>query len=299
MNAKGTTMRDAVTILLFLGLLWGGPAMMAESGATAPQQTLPDGGTAVGDLLVAPTRFVFEGNRRSAEVTLVNIGQREATYRISFIYLDMSETGEVKEIEPPEETKIAAPLIRYSPRQVTLEPQVAQTVRMQLRKPASLEPGEYRSHLLFRAIPPADVAVPPEADETSGLQVRLIPVYGVSIPVIVRHETTPSTAGIESVSIEPGRSEAQPFDAVCTLAREGLESVYGDLRVIQIVDGRDHVIGALGGIAVYTPLERRQVRIPITPQPDVPLDRGVLVVRYQSIEQEPRVMAEARLGGGS
>jgi P pilus assembly chaperone PapD len=288
-------MREMMSAALLVGLAWS-TAMVAQTVPAAPS---PAGGTAIGDLLVAPTRFVFEGNQRSAEVTLVNIGQETATYRISFVYLEMTEEGGVREVEAPADAMLAEPLIRYSPRQVTLEPQVAQTVRMQLRKPANLEPGEYRSHLLFRAIPPADLAVPAEEAEPDGLQVRLIPVYGVSIPVIVRHETTPSKVTIDSVTLEPGRSEAQPFDAACVLARSGPESVYGDLRVVQIVNGREHVVGALSGVAVYTPLQRRRILVPITPMPDMPVDSGRLVVRYQTVDPEPRMMAEAVVADGS
>lgn len=289
-------MREMIRAALLVALLWS----TAVAAQTAPATPSPAGGTAVGDLLVAPTRFVFEGNQRSAEVTLVNIGQETATYRISFVYLEMTEEGGVKEVEPAADAMLAEPLIRYSPRQVTLEPEVAQTVRMQLRKPANLEPGEYRSHLLFRAIPPAGLPEPSaEGNEPESLQVRLIPVYGVSIPVIVRHETTPAEVGIDSATLETGRSEAQPFDAACVLARSGLESVYGDLRVIQIVNGREHVVGTLSGVAVYTPLQRRRILVPITPLTDVPVDSGRLVVRYQTIDPEPRVMAEAVVVNGS
>ncbi|MCA1732968.1 MAG: hypothetical protein LC732_05130, partial [Acidobacteria bacterium] len=171
------------------------PAASSSASLEAePGQTPPDRSATVGDLLVAPTRLLFEGNRRSAEVTLVNIGPTAATYRISFIHLEMNEAGELVEIEePPPGMKIAEPLVRFSPRQVRLEPNVAQTVRIQLRKPADLERGEYRSHMLFRAVPPPEeLSVDPEDAPETGISIRLIPIYGVSIPLIIRHETDDS-----------------------------------------------------------------------------------------------------------
>ena len=108
-----------------------------------------------GGLLVAPTRLVFEGRSRGGEVTLVNSGTETTTYRIEVIRLRMKEDGSFEDVvEPQAGERFANDLIRYSPRQVTLDPGVPQTVRVQLRLPAALEEGEYRSHLLFRAIPP-------------------------------------------------------------------------------------------------------------------------------------------------
>ena len=52
-----------------------------------------------GDLLVTPTRVVFEGRQRTAQITLVNRGAAAATYRIAFTNLRMNEEGGTKEIE--------------------------------------------------------------------------------------------------------------------------------------------------------------------------------------------------------
>ena len=131
----------AAFCLVALAALWGGVAPTHAEGS--------------GDLLVAPTRVVFEARRRSAEVTLVNIGTDTATYRISFVHQRMKPDGSLEAVDTPGPGEaFADDLVRFSPRQVTLEPRVAQTVRMQLRIPAGLTAGEYRSHLLFRAIPP-------------------------------------------------------------------------------------------------------------------------------------------------
>src|ERR1700737_1174027 len=81
--------------LCALALVLGGPgaaarAPSAPTPAAAPESAqkpseAPDaGGPGIGDLLVAPTRLIFEGRTRAAELTLINIGRQTATYRISF-----------------------------------------------------------------------------------------------------------------------------------------------------------------------------------------------------------------------
>ena len=194
-------------------------AAPASKPAAEPPAVAPADLPGIGDLLVAPTRIVFEGRTRAAELTLLNIGKQTATYRISFTHLRMGETGDLKEIEKAEPgDQFADDLVRYSPRQVTLDPNVAQTIRLQVRKPEGLADGEYRSHLLFRAVPPESSQ--PEtsvevAEKKTGYSIRLTPIYGVSIPVIVRSGKTSVKASLSDLAVqragEAGRS-GEPRD---------------------------------------------------------------------------------------
>ncbi|HEY3348628.1 MAG TPA: molecular chaperone [Thermoanaerobaculia bacterium] len=269
----------------------------APSVAPAPA---PRSGSGVGDLLVAPTRIVLEGRVRSAEVSLINIGSGTATYRISFSQLRMTENGELKEIEKPEEgAPFADSLIRYSPREITLEPNVAQVVRMQLRLPASLPDGEYRSHLLFRAVPPENVApersIENSASETpaTGFSVRLTPIYGVSIPVIVRHGAASATVSLADAGYRPGQGD-EPATLECKLGRVGNASIYGNLTVKFVpASGPSRVVGVMNGVAVYTPNPFRIVRVPLQPAPGVILAHGRLHVEFSKAEANGERLAEA------
>ena len=93
-------------------------------------------------------------------------------------------------------------MIVYAPRRVTLAPHEPQSIRIAARPPQGLPDGEYRVHLLFRAIPPSTPVTaagdaPPRASSS-----QLIPVYGVTIPVIVRLGNLEATAGISNVALE-------------------------------------------------------------------------------------------------
>jgi len=278
-------------------------ALAAPGQSPAPAATpapAPARGGA-GDLLVAPTRVVFEGRTRAAEITLVNIGRESATYRISLYHLRMLESGEMKEIETPE---VGAPwsddLVRYAPRQVTLDPNVSQVVRLQLRLPASLPDGEYRSHLLFRAVPRED-AMPersiekPAGDDAKAFSVRLTPIYGVSIPMIVRHGQVAATAALRNLSFQPARGE-EPAAAACELQRAGNQSLYGNVTVTFVPSsGAPRVVGMMNGVAVYTPLAQRALRIPLQPPPGLALAGGKLEVTFSRPEQNGERLASATL----
>ena len=59
-------------------------------------------------------------------------------------------------------------MIVYAPRRVTLAPHEPQSIRIAARPPQGLPDGEYRVHLLFRAIPPATPVVPASARAAQG-----------------------------------------------------------------------------------------------------------------------------------
>ena len=118
--------------------------------------TLPSAAQAgVGDLLVAPTRVVLDGGK-GAEIILNNIGEEPATYRVSVEFRRMTENGDLVDVtEPTPADRTAEDMIVYAPRKVTLAPHEPQAIRIAARPAAGLPDGEYRVHMLFRAIPPA------------------------------------------------------------------------------------------------------------------------------------------------
>jgi P pilus assembly chaperone PapD len=213
----------------------------------------------VGDLLVAPTRVVLDG-RRGAEIILNNIGDQPATYRISVEFRRMTPEGTLVDVSAPNaEEKAAADMIVYAPRRVTLAPHQPQSIRIAARPPQGLPDGEYRVHLLFRAIPqPTPVASKDAQSAASGLSFQLIPVYGVTIPVIVRLGNLEATAAISNVELE--KKDGKSLISL-DLNRSGARSTFGEVRVLKA--GIKDPIAFQKGIAVYTEIGSRHVAIPL------------------------------------
>jgi hypothetical protein len=270
--------------------------LICAASAFAQAAPPPPKAVGLGDLLVAPTRVILQGRDRSAELTLVNIGDNTATYRISFINLRMNEDGQMEEIEEPGEGEhFSDSLIRYSPRQVVLEPRVAQTIRMQVRKPADLAAGEYRSHILFRAVPDlATVGGGVESQPSSeGINIRLIPVYGVSIPVIVRHGETSASIAFADVQYHHPE-DGGAATVVARLSREGNRSVYGELRAR--IQRTGEVVGSIKGLGVYVPNSSRVVTLPLQVPQGRTLEGETLELSFIDGETtEERTLAKADL----
>lgn len=240
-------------------------------------------GSAQGDLLITPRRVVFDENRQRQEITLANTGQDTASYSISFVQYDMTEDGSFKAVtEPRPGQMFADEYLRFFPRSVTLAPNESQIIRMQVRRRPGMKEGEYRSHMYFRSDPREQPLGEEEmASDSSGIDIRLTPVFGITIPVIIR-------VGNVSASVNLTDIELQQFpdnDPLLhlTFQREGNRSVYGDLTVDYVSPEENTVnVGRVRGIAVYTPNSRRTFSLRLSTPEGVDYSRGKLLVRYSS-----------------
>lgn len=257
--------------------------------------TVPPG-EAAADLMLHPTRVVFDRNQRTAQLDLINNGTEAVTYRIRLINRRMSETGEFADVDTPAPgEQFVGDMLRYSPRQVVLAPGTSQAVRMLLRKPAGLAPGEYRSHLLFEAVPDARPLAPePRAKPSEeGLEIKLKALISVSIPVIVRHGETAANVAISGLELHKSAS-GQPAVLSFTIQRSGSRSVYGDLFVGFTPAGdREQQVGGAKGVAVYTPNPVRRAKLELK---SPSFARGTLRLVYRERPEDGgKTLAEAVL----
>jgi len=250
-------------------------SMLAASVIAAPFLALSTSAHAgVGDLLVAPTRIVLDG-RKGGEIILNNIGDEPATYRVSVEFRRMTKDGDLVDVTTPSATdKAAEDMIVYAPRKVTLAPHEPQAIRIAARPPQGLPDGEYRVHMLFRAIPPATPVVQSDAEKPKGVQFKLTPIYGVTIPLIIRLGNLQASAGITNVQLEKkGDAEAVGLD----LTRTGSRSTFGEVRVMKA--GFKDPIAVQKGVAVYTEVGQRHVSI-LVPEASRTAAAGAVTVEY-------------------
>lgn len=245
---------------------------------------------AAGDLLVAPTRIILDG-RRGAEVILNNIGAEEATYRISLELRRMNDIGRLEDIaleDSNDVEKSALEIIRFAPRRVTLPPNQPQSIRVGLQGTEALPDGEYRAHMLFRAIPKTPDATG-EDMQANGLKINLIPVYGVTIPVIVRKGELKATAAIANALIA---RDAEGATLQFDLSRQGDRSVFGEVHVTQ--PGGSEPLLIAKGIAVYPERLSRIVSLPLDGQAAAKMSGEVIISYYETPEAGGGLIAQLR-----
>lgn len=247
------------------------------------------------DVNLTPKRLEFDDRARGAnEVIVFNRGDAAATFRVELVDRLMQTDGSMIE-GPSSAVGSAASFVRFSPRRVTLGPGESQVIRVQARAPGDLPTGEYRTHLTVSALPVAGSeadATASGSDDAAGLQIRLVPVFGMSIPVIVRQGAPEVSVGIENIrATQADGRPAVTFD----LTRSGSRSAYGDLTVELIGATGEQVVALARGVGVYPEIPYRTVVLPL--MADAPLlpSGGRVRVTYRDAAQPDRTLASGEV----
>jgi hypothetical protein len=253
---------------------------------------------AQGNLLVTPKRVVFEGNKRSFDLNLANTGIDTSIYAVSLVQIRMKDDGTFEQItEPDPGQRFADKYIRFFPRSVTLGPGESQSVKVNLLNQREMENGEYRSHFYFRAVPkPTPLGqAGGTAQDSTAFSVRLTPIFGITIPVIIRVGESDSKVSITGLSLSLV-NDTIPV-AKFTFNRTGNMSVYGDLAYDHISpQGKVTRVGIANGVAVYTPNSIRHFQINLNRVAGVNFRSGRLRVTYSaSSDLKPAKYAEAEI----
>lgn len=253
---------------------------------------------AQGNLLITPIRLVFEGNKQKENLNLANIGKDTAIYSISFVQKNMKEDGSFVNIDKADSGQMfAEPYLRIFPRKVTLAPRESQVIVLQYRRKPDMVAGEYRSRLYFRSeknYKPLGMGNA-ERDSTT-LKVQLIPIFGISIPIIIRTGAVNVSAALSDLKLDIQQNTIQNLKL--TIHRTGNISLYGDI-IIQYVptQGKPYQIGIAAGVGVYTEINKRYMVVKLKNTSGKPLKNGKLKVQYISKGEtkKPVVYAEGEL----
>ncbi|OYW73566.1 MAG: hypothetical protein B7Z37_21055 [Verrucomicrobia bacterium 12-59-8] len=256
----------------------GQPISSTESSEqdlpAAPPGQLPTGSVGgMGDVNLFPKRIVLSDRERTATVGLYNRAAASGDYDISVNEMVMSQDGRLTDLatvsDPAERERVrtATSFLKWSPRRVTLPANEAQMVRIMARIPADLPHGEYRSHFLAVSVPPetGDLSIENAIDPgPGGVGVRIMPRFGISIPIIVRVGETSLVTQLEDLAVVQRPDGAQV--ATLTVTRQGTRSAFGDIMVT--APGSKKPIGEIKGVGIYTEISRRNVQIPLDPKAD-------------------------------
>ena len=224
---------------------------------------------------------------------MLNTSDQQNIYRMGWMLTKATADGKYEEsFYHPEQDKdpYSVPkMVISSPRQVTIEPHGEQVVRLSLRRPADLPPGEYRAHITFIKV--ADTR--PEAQDPNAktVSMQLNVNYGFSIPVIVRQgEDKDLKVSIHSPKLVPVKGGTiMRLD----LHRDGGKfSSYGEIDVYwKPPHGEEKKIGYMANITVFPEVQTRKIIVPLLKNLDI--KGGTIRVAYVGkLEAEGTTWAE-------
>ncbi len=209
-------------------------------------------------LLIYPTEVVFEGNQRSAEVTLTNRGDQTGTFEMSWTNMTMNSDGRVVKHQGPAPWSVQSH-VRYSPRRVKLEPGEFQTIRIAVRRGQDVPEGEYYSHFKVLTLQSEDPSIDgADVDELAAVPtVSIRARTAVAIPIIWRNSRAKSSASIESVRVDLDANKLS-----VDVRRHGQLSVRGYLHILGMApDGMRGFLAEPVPLIIYPSIDARTMTI--------------------------------------
>lgn len=248
------------------------------------------------EVMIAPTRVVFEDGARSAELVIVNKGSEQAAFRISLEDRRMNLDGSMELVTAPlAEEKFAGDVVRYSPRRVIMDPGGRQTIRVSAQT-TNLEPGEYRSHLRLMSAPTSAGRTLQNitGGGSDGISIELIAIRSLTIPVIVRVGELDATISIDDAELREVSHTEGSTSLEINLERSGSKSTYGNLEIY--AEGLEEPVYYAKGIAVYTPNTSRTVKLPLPSDVLEKVSGQQVRIIYRSANvADPKILAEQTL----
>ena len=234
------------------------------------------------NLLISPTRIFFEPRERTKKIILKNTSTQKKTYKIFFKNLQMDDLGLYQEVESTSSDNSAAPYIRYSPRIITVLPRQSQTVRLLFRRKQGMVLPEYRSHLAFKELPPEEFGNAIGGDK-SGNKVRLITLFEVTIPLIIKNGPEKFDVKIDGLQV---LKEKEGTKLRLVFNRSGKTSAYGDIKInYQSPDSTtSRTIGQINRFFVYYPSKKRQVDVLLDLPKETSLKQGIIQIYYNKLQ---------------
>jgi len=275
----------------------------AEDAVPGPKPAAVPAGavSGMGDINLYPKRIVIDDHDRVGSIGLYNRANAAGDYDLTLTELVMDEDGRLTDVasvtDPAAKARLhsAKDFLRWSPHRVTLPPNEAQMVRIIAHAPPDLPPGEYRAHFNAVAVPPIDqgLSIQQAAGDTraAGIGVRIVPRFGISIPVVVRIGETTLTVGLTNPTVT-GTGTARTIGV--TVTRQGTRSAFGDITVTAA--GVKAPVAQVRGVGVYTEIDRRIVRLSIDPKapPEATAPGAHLTITYTDDDAAPgKVLARA------
>ncbi len=207
-------------------------------------------------LFIYPTLIMFEGNQRSAEITLTNRGDQTGTFEMSWSDMTMTSEGGLVKYQGQAPWSVRSH-VRYSPRRVTLAPFESQIIKIAVRRDQDVAEGEYYSHFRVLTLNSEDplAAQADTADRSSGISINAR--TAIAIPIIWRNSQATPSAAIESVRID---RDANQLTVV--VRRYGPLSVRGYLHLFETApDGTRSFLAEPVHLVIYPSIVTRLTSI--------------------------------------
>jgi P pilus assembly chaperone PapD len=215
---------------------------------------------------ILPRKIVIEDRARSADITIMNLGEKTGTIRLSLISYRQDEKGVYKLLETPLDPAFNPDtVVRFSPKQFTLPPNGRQKIRLAIQRPADLPDGEYRFHvkaISYDSLEEAEGKPTPSKGNSLALKMNI----AVAVPVIVRKGELVSSAKMENITLlAPSQNEYNKSALQLDIVRTGTAGTMGNIQAFwePAAGGEPVKIAGTSNVNVFAEVPKRTMIIPL------------------------------------
>ena len=213
-------------------------------------------------LFVSPTRVYLNERHKVEIMNLSNMSDRARHYRVSVEEYTMTEQGVTK--LQPDFPYSAKKMIRFYPRDVTIQPGERQAVRVMAKIPADTPDGEYHAHIKFfedGKVPDDDTNAPGMADGENKSQMRVTMAYSAVMPITVTKGTIDTKIDMQDAKIA-WDAQAKMYRIDLTLLRSGNGQGVALFDVVYAPPGsKETTLGNRRTFYIYREIDKRAGKI--------------------------------------
>lgn len=242
---------------------------------------------AYADILITPTRVVFNDKQRFAEVTLANVTNATKSYEIGWQLYKMEEkTGFYNPVEVTPEYDLSK-LVFFAPRRVTLPPGGKQKVKLRFSRPADMPDGDYHVHLKFKAFKPAITPSDPEDKVLAQVSINI----SFTIPIIVRIGEPKIEASIGQISLDRDQNGKVTMNVPVERDSSLPYAIIGHMRAYFDSGSGEEFVGEVSNANVFPEVSRRDFSLILTKE----VSAGKLRVEVRDYESNSSVVHAERV----
>lgn len=216
------------------------------------------------NLLISPVKIEFSERDRMHEIVLINSSQETRSYRLDWEEKKAVPQGGFALLTEAEQKNamIASPMLRFSPRQVTLQPRERQTVKVMLRRQSNLTNGSYKSFLKFVALPPVRQIKSP----AEGMNIVIEPLLSYSLPVIVHQGALSYQVSVDKVDFVINNT-SKKGEVSLTYSRKGTSAIRANFVAYWTPKGGlETAIARVNDLSLYPEVAQRTLKLGWIPQ---------------------------------
>ncbi len=239
-------------------------------------------------LFFAPTRLTITDENPVQEIRVTNMSKIARAYNLSIENLMMNEDGLTMRVDNFNYS--AKRMIRFVPRNFSLQPQKQQIVRVMARFPSGTEDGEYHAHIEFLENVSKRQELNKDASPENRAHMNAQVSFATAVPIIISKGEIKTEVGMKNLVVGKDKEGKPELSLDLTRSGNGQGNLYVEADYIS-PNNIEKKAAVRRSIYIYRELEVRKHKFLLELLDNKDLEKGgkikVALFNRDISEQEP------------